>query len=157
MARFVRNQCMKVPGGGIMRGYCFVRCAVRSSALRLGPKCLGVGRRSRWPCDGGVNFSGRSSTRGFGGERVLEAWRCTAIGLRDCSWRWTGALKLRGRSAAIAGAELRGWRWDVGTCLRWKLSPDASLTAVKRQEGERAKLLRVRTASWSADWLEHSN
>jgi len=131
---------MKVPGGGIMRGYCFVRCAVRSSALRLGPKCLGVGRRSRWPCDGGVNFSGR-----------------TAIGLRDCSWRWTGALKLRGRSAAIAGAELRGWRWDVGTCLRWKLSPDASLTAVKRQEGERAKLLRVRTASWSADWLEHSN
>lgn len=47
MDRFVKNQCMKLPSGGIMCGYCFVFCASFSGADKGGPGY----------CRGGALFS----------------------------------------------------------------------------------------------------
>lgn len=73
--RFVRNQRMKLPSGGIMCGYCFVFWVSISGAESGGPGyCRGGARFRRAGWDGGLNFAGFSRTRGFD-EEAFEAYR----------------------------------------------------------------------------------
>ena len=67
MARLVRKPCMKVPSAGIMCGYRLVFCDCRSCSLNGGPGYWRGRARKRDGCDGGLNRSGFSSTRGLGG------------------------------------------------------------------------------------------
>ena len=112
MARLVRNQCMNVPSAGIMCGYCRVFCACRSCSLSGGPGyCRGRARR-RDGCEGGLNRSGFSSTRGLGG--ALDAYRVDAERSNPCC----SCLECRLRLA-------RGIRWRrvaIACTMRWNMS-----------------------------------
>jgi hypothetical protein len=74
-----RNQCIKLPGGGIRFGYFFVLCLAAASADNWGPGYLGGSLRSREPWDGGLNLVGFSRMRGLelleGGLVTFEACR----------------------------------------------------------------------------------
>lgn len=72
---FVRNQYMNVPSAGIMLGYRFVFCSCFSASESAGPGYARGLARGREPCEGGLNLSGFSSTRGLLG--WVEAWRRT--------------------------------------------------------------------------------
>ncbi len=72
--RFVRNQYMKLPSGGIMWGYCLIFCSSVCWAESEGPGyCRGAFDLRRAPWDGGLNLAGFSSTIGLDGGDFLEA------------------------------------------------------------------------------------
>lgn len=88
MLLLFKNQCMKLPSGGIIFGYFFVSCAAFCSADSWGPGYLGASARSRRPWEGGLNLVGFSRTRGL--ElllELLEALRMSMEALEGCATR----------------------------------------------------------------------
>jgi hypothetical protein len=78
ITRLVRNQCQKVPSGGIIVGYFLRSCNDFSSAESSGPGYLGAvfGRLDPW--EGGLNLVGFSRAKGLKpglGEALFEARR----------------------------------------------------------------------------------
>lgn len=119
---FVRNQCVNVPSGGIMCGYRFVFCSCFSASESAGPGYARGFVRRREGCEGGLNFSGFSRTRGLLG--WVEAWRrpldagAVALGRRrrrKCCWlRRDGAPRGRRKRGTGAVADMLSWLWWVG-------------------------------------------
>lgn len=100
MLLFVRNQCMNVPSGGIICGYCRFFCASLSCSASGAPGYWRGFLRILEGCEGGLNFVGFSSTLILL-EGPVEAWRRVVAARRRWNrgsrrYRWPLGRRKRG-------------------------------------------------------------
>jgi len=148
---FVKNLYITVPSGGIECGYFFVFCAFISSSDKAGPKCFGL-RGFRAPCEGGLNLSGCSRTKG----RRLEVSGFLVEALRrkrHCEgrilawlWGWRTEVRFLGRTRRgrdiLVGGEMIWSRAELEMMV-WYSTPQ-TVAACPRF----GKVIFVRWTSW---------